>query len=323
MQNKRVDKNYFPGWVRKSVTFTMDDGNLQMDTKFLDIVRPAGIKGTFNLLFPNYERLSADGYREMDRGDEISNHTKTHPLAAVDGVNYIVSDEPFDPLTSESFTEEHPVIHKSTREGVYYIHSTPERIKPDGWYPISFTEDYIKAVDASQTELSALFGDGSVRGFVWPFYTQKNQAVVDYVKLQGFYGMRGVGDTLDRLNYAVPTERFPWSYTCHHTNLLEVMEHYAAYADDGELKFFAFGVHPLDFERSDNWCDLREFCDKYGGRPDEYYYASVGEIFEYSDAVARLEISDTEVYNPTDLALYIKIDGEPVKIAKGGKIALN
>ena len=87
MQNKRVDKNYFPGWVRKSVTFTMDDGVLDTDTKFLNIVRSAGVKGTFNLLVPYYSRLSREGYLEMYSGYEISNHTKTHPLAMADGVD--------------------------------------------------------------------------------------------------------------------------------------------------------------------------------------------------------------------------------------------
>ena len=322
MQNKRVDKNYFPGYTRKSVTFTMDDGNLDTDRTFLDIVRPAGIKGTFNLLVPYYSRLSREGYLEMYSGYEISNHTKTHPLATVDGVSYIISDEPFDPNTSESFTEGRPVIHRSEIPGVYRIHDDPTRVKPDGWYPISFTEDYIKAISESQEALCELFGEGAVRGFVWPFYTQQNRAIVDYVRAQGFYGMRGVGDTLDRLNYNVPAERFPWSYTCHNTNLLEVMADYAAYADDGELKFFCFGVHSFDFERSKNWGDLREFCDKYGRRPDEYYYATVGEIFDYSDAMARLEISDTEVYNPTDTTLYIKIDGEPTALASGERILL-
>ena len=325
MQNKRIDKNFFPGWVRKSVTFTMDDGVLDTDTKFLNIVRPAGVKGTFNLLVPYYSRLSREGYLEMYRGYEISNHTKTHPLAMADGVEYVISDEPFDTVKCLTHTPETPYVYRnpSDTEGVYRIHYDPDRKKPDGWYPISKTEDYVKAIDDSQNALTELFGEGAVRGFVWPFYTQSNKAIVDYVRRSGFYGMRGVGDALDKYNYNLPPDRFPWVYTCHHSNLLEVMKSYEEYPDDGELKFFCFGVHSFDFERSDNWCELREFCEKYGGRSDEYYYASVGEIFEYSDAVARLEISDTEVYNPTDLALYIKIDGEPVKIAAGEKIALN
>ena len=32
-----IDKNYFPGWVRKSFTFTIDDGNIDLDRKFINI----------------------------------------------------------------------------------------------------------------------------------------------------------------------------------------------------------------------------------------------------------------------------------------------
>ena len=44
-----VSKPYFPGFTRKSVTFSIDDGNLVLDKKFISIVAPYGIKGTFNL----------------------------------------------------------------------------------------------------------------------------------------------------------------------------------------------------------------------------------------------------------------------------------
>lgn len=324
MQNKRVDINFFPGWVRKSVTFTMDDGVLDTDTKFLNIVRPAGILGTFNLLVPYYSRLSREGYLEMYRGYEISNHTKTHPLAMSDGVEYIIADEPFDAMTCLTHTPETPYVYRNPNdmEGVYRIHYDPERIKPDGWYPIARTEDYLKSIDDSQQALEELFGEDCVRGFVWPFYTQSNKAIVDYVKSKGFYGMRGVGDVLDKFNFGMPPERFPWCYTCHHANLLEVMAWYEACPDDGELKFFSFGVHSFDFERSDNWSDLEEFAKKYGGRPDEYYYASVGDIFAYEDAVKALVLTDSEIYNPSSLTLYVKVDGENRTIAPGERLCL-
>ena len=79
MQNKRVDLNFFPGWTRKSVTFTIDDGNIPMDTKFLEIVRPAGILGTFNLCSHWMDKMSPEEYREFYRGYEIANHCKYHP----------------------------------------------------------------------------------------------------------------------------------------------------------------------------------------------------------------------------------------------------
>ena len=44
-------KKYFPGFTQKAITFSIDDGNLKHDKTFIDIVKPAGIKGTFNLFF--------------------------------------------------------------------------------------------------------------------------------------------------------------------------------------------------------------------------------------------------------------------------------
>ena len=68
MQNKI--EFYFPGFVRKSVCFTMDDGWLAHDAKFLSIVRPAGIKGTFNLYCA--DRATPDEYRALYDGYEIA-----------------------------------------------------------------------------------------------------------------------------------------------------------------------------------------------------------------------------------------------------------
>ena len=37
---KQIDFQFFPGWTRKAITFTIDDGNVFMDRKFLEIVKP-------------------------------------------------------------------------------------------------------------------------------------------------------------------------------------------------------------------------------------------------------------------------------------------
>ena len=41
---KTIDLHFYPGWTRKSMTFTIDDGNVKLDRKFLDITEPAGLK---------------------------------------------------------------------------------------------------------------------------------------------------------------------------------------------------------------------------------------------------------------------------------------
>ena len=139
-----VDKNYFPGWVRKSVTFTIDDGNIPMDRKFLDIVRPAGIKGTFNLCSHNLGYMDADGYREFYNGYEISNHMKHHMCAMRDEWSFPVSDEPFDKSTSD---ENYRYLHES---GAWWIHcnvrypANPPKQKPQGWSLCAVNDVYLR-----------------------------------------------------------------------------------------------------------------------------------------------------------------------------------
>ena len=111
---KNIDKNFFPGWTRKSITFTIDDGNVKYDSQFLDIVKPKGILGTFNLCSHLTSSLTPEEYREFYRGYEISNHMKYHPTAIPDGDKVTVSDEPFDPMTSAESTEGRLVSAKST-----------------------------------------------------------------------------------------------------------------------------------------------------------------------------------------------------------------
>ena len=90
---------------------------------------------------------------------------------------------------------------------------------------------------------------------------------------------------------------------------MEVMEKYDSAPDNGSLRFFAFGVHSWDFERDGDWEKLAAFAKKYGNRPTDYWYATVDEIFAYADAVKELKLTDKTLENPTELTLYVELDG--------------
>ena len=100
------------------------------------------------------------------------------------------------------------------------------------------------------------------------------------------------------------------------------MEKYENYPDDGELKFFAFGVHSYDFERDGRWDDLREFARRYGNRPDTYWYASVEDIFDYEEAVRSVNIKEGMIENPGPLMVYLTVDGDRITISPGKRITI-
>lgn len=299
----------YPSFTKKALTFTIDDGNMTYDTKLLEILAPAGIKGTFNLcsdLHVGKEELSRDFYS----GYDIANHSKYHPLVSYDGVDYVISDDAFDPDTSDKSK----IYRVQGREGFFW------HMRPNGWRQMVFEDDFLSYIKEGKEELCDIFLR-EVKDFVWPYCEQDNAAAHELIR-KIHRSSRKTGCTLDTTGFAIPKDKYAWSYNAHHMNLLEVMEKYEAYPDDGELKFFAFGVHSIDFERDGKWDDLRTFASKYGSRPDTYWYASVGEIFDYDEAVAMLEINDGKVINHSNSSIYLKIKGCRAVIAPHSEILL-
>lgn len=296
---KNIDLNFYPAWTRKSITFTIDDGNVRLDRKFLDITEPAGLKGTFNLTAP-MKRLTPEEYREFYKGYEISNHCRYHAYPFTAQTAREIKNEQFDPETADRaygyLTEE---------EGLYRIYTY-------NWTYLATDEKYMECVDACQRELEEVFGKGKIRGYVWPCGLQHNEFVIDAVKRYGFQSVRETGCVGDSTGFSLPRDRMAWSYNAYYKNMLDFGAKYEAYPDDGELKFFCFGVHSHDFENAGRWDVLIDFCRLYGNRPKDFWYASVGEILDYEDAVKAVEITDTEIRNPSGIDLYVKIDGECV-----------
>ena len=311
-----IDTKFYPGWTRKAISFSIDDGNLVMDKKFKDIIEPYGIKGTFNLCSDRLTKMSPEEYREFYRGYEIANHCKYHVSAFLDGTEYDFSDEPFDAknlLANVPFdakiADKSKTYPDANIKGLYYYTKWNGR-----WYTAAKDEDYKRFILEGHRELEEIFGEGSIRCFIWPCGLQKNAVLIDFVRNElpdGYYGAReghswGAGEEA----FALPANRMAYGLTTRHQDLLKTAELYEALPDDGELKYFCFGVHSIDYERDDKWGDLRVFAETYGARPEDYYYASTGDIFDYADAVDSLVISDEEIENPSELDVYVKIDGE-------------
>ena len=309
---KRIDAHYFPGWTRKSFTFTIDDGNVPLDEKFLSIVRPNGILGTFNLCGTDLSRYSADFYRALYRGYEIANHCKWHPYAFDPEKTYVFSDETFDERVADA-GKLYPVAGV---RGLFWFRCA------SGWRKIADRACYERLVMQGKEELEQVFGEGRIVSFVWPYSMQKDPALLSFLKEQGYRSVRTTGCVGDRSGFALPADRTRWSYNAHHVGLREIGERYRAYPDDGELKFFCFGVHAHDYENGGLWGDLSRFAEDFGNRPEEFWYATVGDIFAYEDAVRALIVTKTEVRNESERTLYLKIDGKRITLMPGSAVSL-
>lgn len=314
---KQIDLNFYPNWTRKAITFTIDDGNVKLDKKFMDIVKPAGIKGTFNLCTPLRTSIAREDFPAFYNGYEIANHCYRHPMAFTEKTKREIKNELFDAETADPnfayLTEEENLYRVA-----YFIPNNPKA----RWSHVATDEKYLACVEECQKELEEVFGKGSVRSFVWPYGEQKNERVIEMLKACGFQSIRKTGCVKGTTGYALPADRSEWSYNANYPCMEETAAEFAAYPDDGELKFYCFGVHSHDFENADRWDVLIDFCEKYGNRPEDFWYASVGEIFDYEDAVKAVEITDTEIINHSNIHLCIKIDGVRKTLYANSSIAL-
>ncbi len=301
-----VDKNYYPGFVRKAITFTIDDGNLRLDKKFIDIVKPTGILGTFNLSGADLVGHTKEEYLTLYEGFGIANHCKLHPVALDPAVEYSYSDDKFDKESADP-----SLLYRTDREGLYRIAGNK------GWRLIADKSTYLSLVDEGLSDLEEVFGKGNVKSYVWPYFEQKDASILEEIEARGYRSARKTGEVKDSTSYALPADRMRWSYNAAHLSILTEGKKYDEYPDDGELKFFAFGVHSHDFENSDNWGDLEAFCELYGNRREDFYYASVDDIFDYQDAVNALVITESSVTNPSNIPVYLKLDGEFIILPAG------
>ncbi len=301
---------YFPGWTKKSLSFTIDDGYLPMDKKFLEITEPAGLRGTFNLCSPLWQFETADGFREFYGKYEIANHCRYHA--------YPMTPETNKPLKEVLFGTEEPdpaYRYLTDEEGLY-------RVRTYDWTYAAEDGKFMELVESCESDLEEIFGKGKIRGFIWPCGEQNNPHVLEMLIAHGFQSLRKTGCVGSSENFDMPHDRMHWSYTADCNSLLRCAAEYEAYPDDGNLKFFCFGVHSSDFEGANKWDDLREYCRKYGSRPDDFYYAGVGELMDYEDAVNAATVTDTAITNPSDVTLYAIVNGNKITVPAGETVKL-
>ncbi len=307
-----IDTHFYPGWVRKAITFSIDDGKVPFDKKFIDITKPAGIKGTFNLCSNTLTYLTPDQYREFYAGYEIANHCKYHPYAFEDGKRYLFCEDPFiEDQADKQF------VYSSDQNNLCRIYNGT------GWRYITDGKHYCDFIRDCHRDLEEIFGAGKIRSFVWPFTPQKNQVIIDYLAKSGYYGARAGRGAGEVEEFSLPADYSNWHYTANYTNLLTLAEQYENCANDKNLKFFCIGVHSIDFENADKWSDLKVFAERYGNRPNDYYYATVGEIFDYANAVKNIIIKDTAIENPTSIDVYIVVGGKKVVLKAGSVYPLS
>lgn len=157
-----------------------------------------------------------------------------------------------------------------------------------------------------------------VTGMSYPFGTVDSD-VVDRISALGIVYSR---TTVSTEKLSLPDNFLLWHPTCHHGNpkLLEIADRF--FQSNYPLAIFYVWGHSYEFNNSNNWELIEEFCAKMSGKEDVWYATNI-EIVRYITAMRQLvfDVDMTRVYNPTALPIWFTCDDKMI-VAEPGKLTL-
>lgn len=205
-----------------------------------------------------------------------------------------------DPETYRIWPEEYGAYEGFELAVHGYTHPFLDRMAPD---------QVLDEIVSDRRGLEQLAGY-PVHGMAYPYGTY-NAALIEQLRHLGIYYSRTTRATFD---FKLPEEFLAWHPTCHHNaeNLMELCDKFLAEPEKKNvgLRVFYLWGHSYEFVRNDNWNVIEKFCEKMGGR-DNIWYATNMEIYEYMQALKRLDysIDGSMVHNPSSVPVWIACDG--------------
>jgi len=271
----------FPGGKSKAVTLSYDDGVIQ-DKRFSDIITRYGLKCTFNI-----------------------NGKTCHSKRGIS----------FDEMREYILERGHEVaVHG-------YNHKAPGHVR---------TVEGIRDVLECRLELERELGT-IIRGMAYPdtgvtsFVTGTNyEGIRNYLSELDITYSRTLGGDNDR--FEMPEDFYAWMPTAHHDNpnIFDYIEKFVSidvpsiYVSRRKPRLFYMWGHSYEFDLKDNWEHLIKVCEALSGK-DDIWYATNGEIYEYTKAYESLVYSadSTIIYNPTLFEIFFTIDGKNYSVKPG------
>ncbi len=290
----------YEGFTTKAATFGYDDG-IVSDIKLIEMLNENGAKGTFNVnsgfLYERFKELAMqNGYGSDEQsvyeyiatvyeGHELSTHGKYHYPACFDE-----GEIGYTSTGSE-------LVGKSTEEEV---------------------ADLVNCV----TDLREWFNlaDGEVIGLSWP---QGNGSLRSDYESDLLPAIKNAGIKYARRlatgTFSLPSDWYNWDSTCRSGDVELYIDDFISLKNSGELKCFFVNGHTYDFDDagdddSKNWTMIEKNIKRLADEGD-IWFATMGDIYRYAQALKLVEVTDAAVTNNSDLTVYYSINGANVEIA--------
>lgn len=170
------------------------------------------------------------------------------------------------------------------------------------------TEECLSDIIDEKAVVKEIFGEGSARGFVWPY-----TAPIDRDDFETL--LQAVRDNYDFCretpssgNFKLPEDWHRWAPTCKHDTMYTYLPGFLKYDDDELILFYIWG-HAFEFtpDYNGDWSQIEGFLEAI--KDKNIWCATNGEIYDYVTKSKNLVINMTNVYNPTDIDIYVELNG--------------
>lgn len=159
-----------------------------------------------------------------------------------------------------------------------------------------------------------------IQGFAYPFGLYEQEGMVDLI---GKCGIKYARTTVSTGGFSLPKDFLRWNPTCHQENprLYDLAEKFFVPDDMSYLPrvhaqlFFIWG-HAHEYKNC--WENLEKMCKTLSGK-ENVWYATNGEIIDYISAyrALRRSVNGKIVHNPTDVDVFVSVNGKNVLLEKG------
>ncbi len=134
--------------------------------------------------------------------------------------------------------------------------------------------------------------------------------------------------TVPTNSFNLPEDFMAWHPTCHHShsNVFELIDRFANLGFRARASILYIWGHSYEFSRDidfNNWDHFEKICQQVSGLKDTWFATNI-EIYQYMTALKQLVFSAdcSTVANPTALDLWLKVNGEAVKIPSGQTVQI-
>lgn len=181
------------------------------------------------------------------------------------------------------------------------------------------TPEVVRQILDDRKDLESLTGY-PVRGLSYPNGSY-NAAIKSVLPSLGIAYSRVVSDTH---SFGLPDDLYEWKATCHHTHhLMEDGKTFTALHKTQYLYLMYVWGHSYEFNDSNNWELIEDFCKLTGNREDTYYATNL-QIVDYLHLCDELRFSadGSFVYNPAVDSAFLSVDHQIVEIPGGKTVTL-